>query len=314
MRKAKLNKLQVFLLIVCIIVFLVSSAFVIHHFVDVNKNKSTYEQLSQLITTTESVEEVTEEPVPDYTPIIEQNKDFVGWIKVPNTEINHPVVQFEDNDYYLNHNFNKKYDYRGAIFMDYRNDSVNLDSNTIIYGHNCYDTTMFSELVQYEDIEFYKKSPVIEFNTIEANYKWKIYGVFITNANADEDNGYIFNYIYPYMDGENFDGFINEVNKRRLYTTDVDITDDDKMLVLSTCVRALDLENKYGQTTYRADARIVILARALREGESEEVNVNNAVVNENPKYPQLWYDKYKLENPYINDEKWYPKEVVQNEQ
>ncbi len=308
-----MGKFRVFLLVICIIIFIISAALVIRHFVDINENKDAYEQISQLVTTTEGEEQV-EDVVPDYTPVIEQNKDFVGWIKVPNTEINHPVVQFEDNDYYLNHNFNKKYDYRGAIFMDYRNDPINLDSNTIIYGHNCYDTTMFSELVQYEDIDFYKKSPVIEFNTTEANYKWKIYGVFITNANASEDNDYIFNYIYPYMDGDNFDGFINEVNKRRLYSTDVDITDDDKMLVLSTCVRALDLENKYGQTTYRANARIVILARAVRDGESAEVNVENAKVNENPKYPQLWYDKNKLENPYINDEKWYPKEVIQDEQ
>ncbi len=308
-----MGKFRIFLLVICVIIFIISATFVIKHYVEINENKDVYEKISQLVSTTEGESEI-KEAIPDYTPVIEQNKDFVGWIKVPNTEINHPVVKSLDNDYYLNHNFNKKYDYRGAIFMDYRNDPVNLDSNTIIYGHNCYDTTMFSELVQYEDIDFYKKTPVIEFNTKEANYKWKIYGVFITNANASEDNDYIFNYIYPYMDGDNFNGFINEVNKRRLYSTDVDINDDDKMLVLSTCVRALDLENKYGQTTYRANARIVILARAVRDGENVDVNVDNATINENPKYPQLWYDKHKLENPYKNDEKWYPKEVIQNEQ
>lgn len=309
-----IGKGRAFLLAICIIIFLFSASLVVKHFIEINNNKQTYEKLAGLVTdSTEENGEDEVDVVPDYSPLIEQNSDFVGQIIVPNTEINHPVVQCEDNDYYLDHSFEKKYDYRGAIFMDYRNDPVNLDSNTIIYGHNAYDTTMFSELVQYEDIEFYKKSPVFEFNTLEANYKWKIYGVFITNATASEDNDYIFNYIYPYMDGENFDGFIEEVNKRRLYTTDVDINDDDKMLVLSTCVRALDLKNKYGKTTYRANARLVVLARMVRDGESDEVNVDNAYVNENPKYPQLWYDKHGLTNPYKNDEKWYPQEVVQDE-
>lgn len=311
--KKSIGKFRAFLLTICIIIFIFSASFVVKHFVEIYNNKNAYKDLSGLITTTTADNNEVEEQVPDYSPLIEQNDDFVGQIIVPNTAINHPVVQCADNDYYLEHSFEKKYDYRGAIFMDYRNDPTELDSNTIIYGHNAYDTTMFSELVQYEDIEFYKKSPVIEFNTLNANYKWKIYGVFITNASASEDNGYIFNYIYPYMDGENFNGFIEEVNKRRLYTTDVDITDDDKMLVLSTCVRTLDLKNKYGKTTYRANARLVVLARMVREGESVEVNVNNAKVNENPKYPQLWYDKHGLTNPYKNDEKWYPQEVVQDE-
>ena len=313
--KKRIGKGRVFLLIICIIVFVFSASLVIRHYVEINNNKKTYEDLSNLVTNpTEDNTDVEEDVVPDYSPIVQQNDDLVGWIKVPNTEINHPVVQYKNNDYYLNHSFEKRYDYRGAIFMDYRNDAVILDSNTIIYGHNAYDTTMFSELVKYEDIEFYKKSPVIEFNTLESNYKWKIYGVFITNATASEDNNYIFNYIYPYMDGENFNGFIEEVNKRRLYTTDVDINDDDKMLVLSTCVRNLDLTNKYGKTTYRANARLVVLARMVRDGESAKVNVDNAKVNASPKYPQLWYDKHGLANPYKNDEKWYPQEVVQNEQ
>ena len=313
--KNRIGKGRAFLLAICIIVFIFSASLVIKHFVEINNNEKGYEDLSNLVTNSTSQNEETEDDVvPDYSPVLKQNDDLVGWIKVPNTKINHPVVQSGSNDYYLNHNFEKEYDYRGAIFMDYRNDAINLDSNTIIYGHNAYDTTMFSQLVQYEDVDFYKKSPIIEFNTLDANYKWKIYGVFITNATASEDNGYIFNYIYPYMDGENFDGFIEEVNKRRLYTTDVDINDDDKMLVLSTCVRTLDLKNKYGKTTYRADARLVVIARMVRDGESVEVNVENAKVNKNPKYPQLWYDKHGLENPYKNDEKWYPQEVVQNEQ
>ena len=295
------------ILVVCIIVFICSSALLLKTVVNEYNNKKIYEELSNLVSTNANIEETT---APDYSALYAKNSDFIGWITVPNTSINYPVLQCDNNDYYLNYNFNKTRDARGAIFMDYRNNPVNLDSNTIIYGHNCYNTTMFSELSKYQKIDFYKTSPVFEFNTVERTYKWKIYGAFITTAKPEEDNGYVFNYIYPYMDGENFKGFINEIDKRRLYVTDVDINDDDKMLILSTCVRNLDTY-KNGIKTYKADARLVIVARAVRDGESETVNVDNVYNNKNVKYPQIYYDNKNIENPYKNDEKWYPKEVVQ---
>lgn len=306
MKKRRMGAGRIIVLVICILVFIFSASLVVKHFVEIKKNQDYYEQIQELVTE-------PSEQTPDYDSVVKVNTDTIGWIKVPNTNIDYPVVQYVNNDYYLNHDFDKQYNYRGAIFLDYRNNPTDLDANTIIYGHNCYDKTMFSELDQYEKIDFYKKTPVFEFNTLTKCYKWKIYAAFITNADPSEDNGYVFNYIYPYMDGENFNGFIEEVNKRRLYVTDVDITDDDKMLVLSTCVRTLDTVNKYGKTTYRADARLVIVARALRDGESADVDVSKAYVNKNPKYPQLWYDNKNIENPFKNDEKWYPQEVVTNE-
>ncbi len=304
MKKNKMGTGKKVILAVCIIVFLVSLSFLAKDLLDISGNKNEYESISEL------VEEPSDETsAPDFSEVIAKNSDFVGWLKVPNTSINHPVVQTDDNDYYLNRNFDKEVDRRGAIYMDYRNNPVDLDANTIIYGHNCYDTTMFSQLTEYEDIEFYKKTPVFEYSTTERTYKFKIYAVFITNAKESEDNGYVFYYNTPDIDTNNFEGFIEEVNKRRLYVTDVDINENDKIMILSTCVRALDLYDRLGRTTYRADARIAILARAVRDGESETVNTEKAYVNENPKYPQLWYDKHGLDNPYKNDKGWSPGEA-----
>lgn len=308
-KSRKLGAGKIVLIVILTIIFLVSGTLVGLHYYDEYRNKQDAESLKVLIPTLPS----EDDSAPDYSELIGINSDFVGWINVPNTSIDYPVVQGSNNDYYLNHNFRKESDRRGAVYMDYRNDPVDLDANTIIYSHNFYDTTMFSELDQYDDIEFYKQTPVFYFNTVEKKYKCKIYAVFITNASKSEDNDYVFNYIYPYMDGENFDGFIAEVNKRRLYVTDVDINDNDHMVILSTCARNLDLKNRIGRTTYRANTRIVILARTLRAGESENVNVERAYLNPNPKYPQLYYDKHGIDNPYRNDEKWYPKEVLVND-
>lgn len=296
------------ILVVCIIVFICSSALLLKTVLTEYNNKKMYEELSNLISTTETDGDTT--AVPDYSALYAKNPDFIGWITVPNTTINYPVVQCDNNDYYLYRNFEKKRDNRGTIFMDYQNNPIDFDANTILYGHNSYNATMFSELIKYLELDFYKSNPVFEFNTLYKAYKWKIYGVFITSAKPEEDNGYVFNYIYPYMDGENFEGFMEEINKRRLYVTDVDMNDDDKMLVLSTCIRKLDTY-KNGVRTYKADARFVVVARAVRDGESEIVDVENAYNNKNIKYPQIYYDNRNIENPYINDEKWYPKEVVQ---
>lgn len=301
--RRKKSKIAIIILLLSLIVFSCSSAVIFRNYVKKHENIDMNTKLESVFNN-----EKNEETDFNFEEMLKLNPGFVGWIKVPNTSISLPVVKYSDNSFYLNHNFYKKYDYRGTVFMDYRNDPEKLDANTILYGHNCYDGTMFSELEKFQDIEFYKQTPVIEFSNVNGKSKWKVYGVFITNAKAEEDNGYIFNYIYPYMDGENFDGFINEVNKRRLYAPDVDITDDDNMLILSTCIRKLDIYSK-GKRTYKADARLVVLARKLRAGESDSVNTDAVKANYSPKYPQLWYDKNGTKNPYVNDEKWYPREA-----
>lgn len=302
--RKKISKWAIIILLLSLIVFACSSAVIIRNYAKKHNNIEMNTKLESVFN-----DEKNEETDFNFDEMLKINPGFVGWIKVPNTSISLPVVKYSDNSFYLNHDFYKKYDYRGTVFMDYRNDPEKLDANTILYGHNCYDGTMFSDLEKYQDIEFYKQSPIIEFSTVNGKEKWKVYAVFITNAKAEEDNGYIFNYIYPYMDGENFEGFINEVNKRRLYAPDVDINDDDNMLVLSTCIRSLDIYSK-GKRTYKADARLVVLARKLRAGESESVNTEGVTANPSPKYPQLWYDKNGTKNPYAKDEKWYPQEAV----
>lgn len=263
-------------------------------------------ELLEILSNNENVEEVIKEEIkPDYSEFKKQNSDTVGWITVPNTNINYPVVQGKDNDYYLKHDFEKASNKNGAVFMDYRNNPTNLNTNTIIYAHNTYSDTMFSDLVRYQDIEFLKENPIITFDTMEAYKKWVICAVFITNAVPEDDNGYVFNYICPEM-GESFKGYKEEVLKRSLYSTGVDFNSDDEILTLSTCCRDLDLYNKNGVRTYRANARIVIIAKALENNESGYGLVDNAKENPSPKYPQLYYDKYGIQNPYKADARWYP--------
>lgn len=251
---------------------------------------------------TSNIEIVT---VPEkYNEYYEKNNDFVGWIKIDGTTIDYPVVQCDDNEYYLTHNFEKENEARGCIYMAYDCDPELKSKNTVIHGHNWLDDTVFSELAQYNDFEYYKKHPVIEFNTRTQMHKWKIVSVFITSADPAEDNDYVFNYVYPNMGGENFNKYSNELKKRTLFNTGVNYYMNDSFITLSTCTRDVDTDEK------RADCRIAIVARMVRPNESEYVDVSSATKNENPKYPQIWYTNNGLENPYANDEKWYPYEIT----
>lgn len=222
----------------------------------------------------------------EYAEYYNKNNDFVGWIKIDGTEIDYPVVQGADNDYYLLHNFEKES--RGTIFMAYDCDAELGSKNTVIHGHNWLDDSVFSPLVQYSDFEFYKKHPVIEFNTRNEMHKWKIIAVFITSADENEDNGYVFNYVYPNMGSENFKPYSEELKKRTLFDTGVDYNESDKFLTFSTCTREVDKGKK------RADCRIVIVSRMVRENETAYVDTSKSIMNENPKYPQIWYNNKGL--------------------
>ena len=240
-----------------------------------------------------------------YDEYYENNNDFVGWIKIDGTAIDYPVVQADDNEFYLIHNFDKEYEARGSIFMSFDCDPQLKSKNTVIHGHNWLDDTVFSELAEYSSFNYYKKHPVIEFNTRTEMHKWKIISVFITSADPTEDNDYVFNYTYPNMGGDNFAKYSEELKKRTLFHTNVDYNENDQFLTLSTCTREVDKDGK------RADCRIAIVARMIRPNENEYADTSLADVNKNPKYPQIWYTNKNLSNPYINDEKWYPYEITQ---
>lgn len=310
--KSKFSKtIYWILLILLLVIAIVSGALFLKSYMDKRKNVNDTEALADLVEDESGSIAYPSEPadvLPQYRSVYQINNDLVGWIKVPNTSVNHPVAQTSDNKFYLSRDFKTKKrpvrGGRGTIFMDYRNDPKNLNKNTILYGHNALDGTMFSDLEKYKDMEFYKQSPVIEFNTIYKEYKWKVFAVFYGTAEPQLDNGYVFNFIYPFMTDSNFADYLEEVEKRSFYHTSVDVLPTDKILTLVTCTRDLDYVTKHD------NVRLVVLARLVRDGESETVDVSQVTKNPNPKHPQLWYDKHKQENPYINDEKWYPKGVA----
>lgn len=220
-----------------------------------------------------------------FDKLLKQNPDIIGWITIDGTNINNPVYQSTNNQYYQTHNMIKEKSHYGALFFDKNNviENNSVDKNLTIYGHNTTNGTMFGELDSYHSLSFYKNNPIIKLKTLYSQNEYIIFSVFITNADEDDDNGQIFNYARrEFKDEKDFAAFISEAKKRSLITVPIAVNADDTIITLST--RSDEFEN----------ARFVVMAKKITT-QNESSLVSKSTLNENTKYPQAWYDKNGLE-------------------
>lgn len=165
-----------------------------------------------------------------FKTLLEKNKDTVGWLEVKNTKIKYPVVQADVNSYYSGRDFNKKKNKMGWIFMDYRNNPVYLNKNTIIYGHNIKSGIMFGTIKYIFNSSWYQKesNQFITFNTPTKNMKWKIFSIYQIEVTED----YLQN---EFSSDAEFTNFIEMIRNRSIAKFDVEVNKDSKILTLSTC-------------------------------------------------------------------------------
>lgn len=219
-----------------------------------------------------------------------QNPDIVGWINIPGTEVDNPVYQTDNNDYYVKHDMDKKSNSYGALFLDYRCDinPMSLSRNQIIYGHNMRYGAMFGTLDEYRDINYYRKNPIISFDSLYEKRMYKIFAIMIVNDSEDSTFGYSYSaYRTAFTNDTDFMQWIKYSQDRSLYNIPVDINADDEIITLSTCCYDFN------------EARFVILGRLVREGETTNVDVNNASVNTDVLYSKEYYNKKKLSIPQL---------------
>ena len=166
----------------------------------------------------------------DFTDLLKQNKDTVGWLIVNNTNVNYPVVQTTNNDYYLKHAFDKKSNSAGWVYADFRNNFDELSKNTVIYAHGRKDKVMFGSLTNTLKSAWYKKADnqIIQFSTLKYNTMWQIISIYKIPA----ESYYI---TTDFSSDESFENFIKTMLVRSIYNFGIDVTKDDKLLTLSTC-------------------------------------------------------------------------------
>lgn len=224
-----------------------------------------------------------------------ENDDLVGWIRLAGANLDDPVVQAEDNKYYLDKDFNGNEYKNGSFFADYKCEftSRTRPANIIIYGHNMVTGPSFAKLTRYYDatingdyanrLDFYKANPTVEFDTIWEEGTYKVFACMYVNT--QEEHGEVFKY-YKQRDIKNegqFYEYISKIMDRSVLCTDVDLEYGDEILTLSTC---------YYPLGNNVDSRCVVFARRVREGESTDVNVDAAYLNPSP----LFFDYYYQAN------------------
>ena len=210
------------------------------------------------------------------------NSEICGWITVPGTRIDYPVLQGNKNEthFYLDHNYKREKSKYGSIFLDPICQLSENPKNCVIYGHHMADGQMFADLMKFSSLDFYKQNPLISFETIyDRNAKWKIFSVFKTNTLASQ--GKIFYYVVSdFADNNSFLDYVSQIRKRSLLDIPVDVNENDKLITLSTCSYEFQ------------DFRTVVVARRVRNGEDEAVDTSLAAEAKNPLMPECWYKKH----------------------
>lgn len=266
------------------------------------QSESSFSQVTEAVTLEEAVSEVVTDVPAEETEAVSEttlpplelsslalenlaiNKDTAGYLHIPGV-IEEPVVQTDNNDYYLEHNFYGSKRQCGTVYADYRS-KVNVypheqSDNITLYGHNQKDGTMFGNMDYYRwDNNYWLKNPFIYFSNNYEQSTYVIIASFVTNTLPEDDNGNLFDYwnYVNFNDNHSYEEFTSEIAERSTFSTGVDIIEGDKFLTLSTC--ATDWET----------ARHVIVARKLRQGETEDdIDIMNFQTNPNPKWPAIYY-------------------------
>ena len=166
----------------------------------------------------------------DFNSLRAKNSDTVGWIEVKGTNINYPIVQTTDNSYYLNHAFDKSQNDAGWVFMDYRNDAINFNQNTILYAHSRYNGTMFNKKKNILNSSWYtnKENHIIRLSTPTENTMWQVFSVYTT----PKESYYI---TTTFSDDSAYQEFLNTIKNRSEVEFSGTVNTSDKVLTLSTC-------------------------------------------------------------------------------
>lgn len=252
-----------------------------------------------------------------WSALLEENPDTIGWIRIPtyidengDQYINYPVMLTDEvyelsddkvEDFYLHHNFDRHWTESGTLYIDdrcYVNSATEVSDNLVIYGHHMKRLgNMFTRLAEYKSgVEFLKQNPIISFDTLYTkNQQYIIVGCYISNIEESQDDGELFDYwrYRTFDEDHTFEKFMEEINKRSWYLSDIECTEDDDYITLSTC------SNEAGQSKLRW----VITARRVKVTDDIDALVESYRENDNVYFPKNWI-KAKG-NKKVYDGWWY---------
>ncbi|MBP3539565.1 MAG: class B sortase [Oscillospiraceae bacterium] len=208
-----------------------------------------YDKMSEEFVSTETPA-VTDSPVSDAAPtededkevspitvdfekLLSSNSDVAGWLYSKDTVINYPVAQGEDNNQYLHHLLDGSYNASGTLFLDCSCGPEFSGANSIIYGHNMKDGSMFNSLHSYSEDGYYATHPVLYLNTPKQNYKIEVFTAYICNYDSDT-------YTLSFSSAEEYGAWLEKMKSQSIFDSDTEVTIDDRVVTLSTCTYEYD--------------------------------------------------------------------------
>lgn len=255
--KKNVKTLLLALCVVLVCVFAFSAYKVISTMMGYKKAESTYNNIAQqfvsIVASPKPIEEWKDDTDPEVSPIgnvdfdglREITTDYVAWLYSPDTPINYPVVYTDNNFYYLDHIPVEQQSANGTIFIDCKCASDFSDQNTLVYGHNMNDGSMFASLRNYRDASYYPEHPVIYLSTPDFNYRLDLIAGFVTEPTS-------FAYQNNFEEIEQFMAYIEHIKELSTFESDVEVTEEDRVVTLSTCTYEID------------DGRYVVVGKLTR--------------------------------------------------
>lgn len=247
------NNLKKIILIILIIIIIFSISYMVYYFYNNYKNKiDNTDILNNIeIDKTQITEQKTERML-QIEELQKENQEIMGWLEIEGTNINYPVLQTNDNDFYLTHNYKKENASTGSLFLDKDFDLINGSSNYLIYGHRNKQGLMFEDLMKYAKEDFYKEHTKIKFTTNKEDSTYEIMSVFYSRVYyKSEQNVFRYYYFVNANNEQEYNDFVNNAKKASIYDTGVNANYGDQLLTLSTC--------EYSQE----DGRFVVVAKKI---------------------------------------------------
>ncbi len=247
------NKLKKIVLLLLIVVFVCGIGYTIYYLYNSYKDKKDNTNIlnNVIVDDTPVTEEKTEKML-QLEELQKENNEIIGWLEIEDTNINLPVCQTTDNDFYLTHNYKKEKSKGGSLFLDKDFDLINGSSNYLIYGHRNTQGLMFEDLLKYSKEDFYNNHKTIKFTTNKDDSIYEIISVFYSRVYYKKEKD-VFRY-YNFVNANNeeeYNDFVNNCKKSSIYDTGVTANYGDQLLTLSTC--------EYSQE----DGRFVVVAKKV---------------------------------------------------
>lgn len=239
--------LLIVLCVVCLGVFCYSGYQLFSTLNEYKVAQRSYDKLSEEFVTTDTpapteapvteVEDAQDKEVSpisvDFEKLLAQNEDVCGWLYSADTVINYPVAQGSDNNEYLHHLLDGTYNSSGTLFVDCECGPEFSGTNTVIYGHNMKDGSMFNSLTNYKDQSYYDAHPVLYLNTPTINYKIEVFSAYICNYDSDT-------YTRDFYSAEDYAAWLAKMSSQSDFVSDVEVTANDRVVTLSTCTYEYD--------------------------------------------------------------------------